>query len=734
MLCRVPNLICKLIQRKTYSCLSTNHGIWLLFCGVCVILVSAFHFGEVLLQWSASHYAGNFQFSRYYDNILGQSFQERLCLPQPIDIVYTWVNGSDPVLIKELNIYKEKVTKELGNTSKRRTKLIDLDRFKWKSKTQCPVPNCVPAHKVALTGLPKNIQLPDLQKIHANFTYASNIERWNDEVTVVSFNSQDVIYYLIKQPLKYNNVLLNSTEVFYTSFIRNGHRKVDSTLIFYNFKSNSTVEEVQAEIEQQLPNSVAGIEFHSDTHNIGVIRFLNHEYASKLKEMSSNKNFTINNRVAKVLPVTYVWYSITAELGNEEDFGANRFADNEELKYSLRSVEKFAPWVRKIFIVTNGQIPNWLNLNHPRITLITHEEIFLNKSHLPTFSSPAIESHIHRIPGLSKKFIYMNDDVLFGLPVWPDDFYTHSKGHKVYLSWAVPNCAEGCPASWVSDKYCDKACNVSACEWDGGDCLGPKANNKWSLQVNYNHHTKTSGEYCSPGCAHNWIGDRYCDANCNTHPCGFDAGDCGLQKFNRLFSISLSKTVFKEKTHFTSIPKGTFSMYLNLSNIFHSLVEGNFQDNQVLRTAVISKKFKILSLTFFKNVSSTKVSFQVLGFKGANNTDKTVAHFSLNVSTVKTPQNSTKLKPTLLLNATTAIRYPEMLYDPNASDVVSIKISKDIDGFPHQMSNLSLPDALSEKLLKVEEAFRDGEITEFGYNRSRSLIYAEYLKDKVCCY
>jgi hypothetical protein len=56
--------------------------------------------------------------------------------------------------------------------------------------------------------------------------------------------------------------------------------------------------------------------------------------------------------------------------------------------------------VRQIFIVTNGQIPAWLNLDHPRIQVVTHEDIFLNKSHLPTFSSPSIEMHLHRIPGL----------------------------------------------------------------------------------------------------------------------------------------------------------------------------------------------------------------------------------------------------------------------------------------------------------------------------------------------
>ena len=64
---------------------------------------------------------------------------------------------------------------------------------------------------------------------------------------------------------------------------------------------------------------------------------------------------------------------------------------------------------------------------------------FPTRSHLPTFSSPAIESHLHRIPGLSDKFIYLNDDVMFGRDVWPDDFYTHSNGQKVTHPFATNN-------------------------------------------------------------------------------------------------------------------------------------------------------------------------------------------------------------------------------------------------------------------------------------------------------
>lgn len=64
------------------------------------------------------------------------------------------------------------------------------------------------------------------------------------------------------------------------------------------------------------------------------------------------------------------WFSQSKQ---DEDVSASRFEDNEELRYSLRSIERHAPWVRNIFIVTNGQIPSWLNLDNPRVTIVTHQ-------------------------------------------------------------------------------------------------------------------------------------------------------------------------------------------------------------------------------------------------------------------------------------------------------------------------------------------------------------------------
>ena len=70
-----------------------------------------------------------------------------------------------------------------------------------------------------------------------------------------------------------------------------------------------------------------------------------------------------------------------------------------QLKYAIRSFDKYAPWLRTIFIVTNGQVPNWLNTTSSKIQIVEHKDFFREKSHLPTFSSPSIEINIHRIPG-----------------------------------------------------------------------------------------------------------------------------------------------------------------------------------------------------------------------------------------------------------------------------------------------------------------------------------------------
>lgn len=115
-----------------------------------------------------------------------------------------------------------------------------------------------------------------------------------------------------------------------------------------------------------------------------------------------------------------------------------RFMDNDELKYSLRSIYKFAPWVNNIFIVTDNQIPHWLNTSHPKINIIDHKEIFKDLSCLPTFSSRAIETQIHNINNLSEHFISFNDDMFIGHECDKTHFFTKSGKVKVFVSEIIP--------------------------------------------------------------------------------------------------------------------------------------------------------------------------------------------------------------------------------------------------------------------------------------------------------
>lgn len=107
---------------------------------------------------------------------------------------------------------------------------------------------------------------------------------------------------------------------------------------------------------------------------------------------------------------------------NAEANCKGRYVDNDELKFSLRSVELYAPWIRRIFIVTDNQVPAWLNTANPKVQVVDHTEILPPES-LPCFNSRIIEHHLYRIPGLAEHFLFANDDMYFNRPVRPEDFF-----------------------------------------------------------------------------------------------------------------------------------------------------------------------------------------------------------------------------------------------------------------------------------------------------------------------
>lgn len=109
---------------------------------------------------------------------------------------------------------------------------------------------------------------------------------------------------------------------------------------------------------------------------------------------------------------------------------ASRFVESQELRYSMRSVFAHANWVRQIVVVTDDQVPTWLDVSHPRVRVVGHGELLGGSR----FNSHALEAGLHRIPGLSEAYLYLNDDVFFGRMVHPGDFFATDRVSRFFPS------------------------------------------------------------------------------------------------------------------------------------------------------------------------------------------------------------------------------------------------------------------------------------------------------------
>lgn len=109
-----------------------------------------------------------------------------------------------------------------------------------------------------------------------------------------------------------------------------------------------------------------------------------------------------------------------------------RFVDNDDLKYSLRSLELYASWVRRVFLVIDDDIkpPTWLERNHPKLCIVRLGEI-MPKPQRPCFCSDSIEHRLAFIPGLAEHYLYSNDDCLFGRKLQPSFFFMRN-GYPVF--------------------------------------------------------------------------------------------------------------------------------------------------------------------------------------------------------------------------------------------------------------------------------------------------------------
>jgi len=103
-----------------------------------------------------------------------------------------------------------------------------------------------------------------------------------------------------------------------------------------------------------------------------------------------------------------------------------RYRNWDTLKYWFRGVEKFAPWVRYVYFVTDNQKPEWLNMDHPKLKWVNHTE-FIPDEYLPTFCCQTIEWNLHRLPDISDQFVFFNDDVFLIKETTPEDFFKDGK-------------------------------------------------------------------------------------------------------------------------------------------------------------------------------------------------------------------------------------------------------------------------------------------------------------------
>lgn len=126
-----------------------------------------------------------------------------------------------------------------------------------------------------------------------------------------------------------------------------------------------------------------------------------------------------------------------------------RYYNMDELKYSLRSVHKYAPWINNIYIVVDDvQAPEFLNFDHPKIKIVKHSDI-IDPKYLPLFNSMPIEACIHHIPGLSENFLYSNDDCFFGNNVSKDEIYNKCYWHHPDDKFYTPAEIKSNDPQWI---------------------------------------------------------------------------------------------------------------------------------------------------------------------------------------------------------------------------------------------------------------------------------------------
>ena len=117
-------------------------------------------------------------------------------------------------------------------------------------------------------------------------------------------------------------------------------------------------------------------------------------------------------------------------LKNHGDF-KKQYMQADEIDFCVLSIIKNAPFIRKIFIVTDSQSPALDETKRlaslDKVEIIDHKEIFSGlEGFLPTFNIRSIDAVLYRIKDLSEKFIYFNDDMFLIKESNPGDWFINN--------------------------------------------------------------------------------------------------------------------------------------------------------------------------------------------------------------------------------------------------------------------------------------------------------------------
>ena len=149
--------------------------------------------------------------------------------------------------------------------------------------------------------------------------------------------------------------------------------------------------------------------------------------------------------------LVYLWANNTLDWSKQKNsvmtklgWGGNKTwsptRDNNELKLSIRSVEKYLPWIRNIYILSNGQTPSWIDINHPRLRILHSDKLIdMVNGTSPNFNSHALYLATAFIPNISEIYLQMDDDFIIGQPLTKDMFYRFGHEINALISWADRN-------------------------------------------------------------------------------------------------------------------------------------------------------------------------------------------------------------------------------------------------------------------------------------------------------